>query len=875
MSGGNSIRAIGTNEPEADTEAEAELSAPLADDEAQHAWAEDRWDGEEPPQRPARHWVAPALAIMAAAGWSAFFVWAFRAELVAMPSAQRGIELLAQWAVPALLIAATWLMAMRSSNREAERFGTIAQSLREESSMLEHRLSAANRELSLAREFLAAQSRELESVGRIASERLSAHADHLSKLVLSNREQIDAIAQVSTTAMENMGRLRDDLPVLANSARDVANHIGGAGRTAHSQIAELVSGFDRLNQFGQASERQVGALQSRVDAALAAFEAQAAQMGDLTAARFDALRGASEAFRAELDGREVEAIAALRRRIELLDQEVAATSSQLETAEEDALASMRARLNGLQSEAHNLSNALRANEDQAAAVWSARIDQLAVRLRAAIDEITAIDEAALASANRKLEALSQEAESVDRHIAERDGRLLARIIERQDAFSKAESEAFASLERRLAALDDSLATRRASILDQNAVIDAQAASLMSQLQDLQTHLHSIAATGEDAEAKIGTSVSSLMHNLEQSRSALAGTEAAIAQLTDASVRLLELIQASAQHSRTDLPAALVETEAKLNQLAENAGVLARDIGASASRAEDLSAYVLAARNETEGVLSDVERAQSDMAESTNANLARITAIKSGLADAGTMADELAARAMEALGDAIALLEQNASGAVASIDTSSANAVHGLAQRLTVMSQQAIEQALQDGAAGALTGLEAAASRATGASREATIQLRDQLSRVNELASNLESRVARARDLAEQQVDRDFARRVALISEGLNSTAIDIEKVLSTDVSDSAWTAYLRGDRGIFTRRAVRLLDNTQARDIAELYDADPDFRENVSRYIADFENMLRTLLSTRDGRAVSVTLLSSDMGKLYVALAQAIERLRA
>jgi hypothetical protein len=38
--------------------------------------------------------------------------------------------------------------------------------------------------------------------------------------------------------------------------------------------------------------------------------------------------------------------------------------------------------------------------------------------------------------------------------------------------------------------------------------------------------------------------------------------------------------------------------------------------------------------------------------------------------------------------------------------------------------------------------------------------------------------------------------------------------------------------------------------------------------------MLRTMLSTRDGNAVSVTLLSSDMGKLYVVLAQALERLR-
>jgi len=48
----------------------------------------------------------------------------------------------------------------------------------------------------------------------------------------------------------------------------------------------------------------------------------------------------------------------------------------------------------------------------------------------------------------------------------------------------------------------------------------------------------------------------------------------------------------------------------------------------------------------------------------------------------------------------------------------------------------------------------------------------------------------------------------------------------------------------------------------------------VNRYIHDFEAMLRAILTERDGSPLGVTLLSSDMGKLYVALAQAIERLR-
>ena len=37
---------------------------------------------------------------------------------------------------------------------------------------------------------------------------------------------------------------------------------------------------------------------------------------------------------------------------------------------------------------------------------------------------------------------------------------------------------------------------------------------------------------------------------------------------------------------------------------------------------------------------------------------------------------------------------------------------------------------------------------------------------------------------------------------------------------------------------------------------------------------LRRILADRDSSALGVTVLSSDMGKLYVALAQAVERLR-
>jgi hypothetical protein len=137
------------------------------------------------------------------------------------------------------------------------------------------------------------------------------------------------------------------------------------------------------------------------------------------------------------------------------------------------------------------------------------------------------------------------------------------------------------------------------------------------------------------------------------------------------------------------------------------------------------------------------------------------------------------------------------------------------------------------------------------------------------------RIAQADARLEAASQDDLARRSGLLIEALNSASIDIAKALSTEVADTAWTAYLKGDRGIFTRRAVRLLDGGEARAIARRYGEDQEFRDSVNRYVHDFEALMRRTLADRDGSALSVALLSSEVGKLYVALAQALERIRS
>ncbi len=834
---------------------------------------EEEWPEEpEPLQTSLR--VAPLLAGVAVVGWTGFFIWAHLARIQAHPPLAEWSDLVTQWAIPVLLVVSLWMLALRNSTREARRFAEVGQALSTQSVELETRLVTINRELSLAREFLASQSKDLDYLGRSATERLSEHAERLQALIGENGEQVESIARVSVTALENMDQLRDNLPVISSSAKDVSNQIGGAGRMAQAQLDEMINGFERLNEFGVASERQIGSLRQRVDAALDSFETQIDRFGTLAAERFDALREASDTFRGDMDSREVEALASLRSRFDALRAELAETDSASALERDSAMEALRARIDSLRVGAAELTQTVRSGESEALAAWGGQIDAMQDRLRDAIAEIQRIDEAALTSANSKLRDLLAEAEKVDGRLLERNRAFVQETGRRQAEFAEAEEAALASLTLRLQEVDRAIAERRQAQSSQLSGMAAEGEALAERIARLGETFETVAGQGREAGTVLTDGVETLTARLVESREALDGTDMAVAGLTDASVRLLELIQASAKHSRDDLPVAMEASESRLADIERRADEVRSLLELAKSSGEDLNASLDSADEKGRVAMRSADDFQARFGEIAAAQVDGIERLRASVAALGDESAAVSERAQNELRDAISALETSARNALSAIETEQSDRIARIAEKVGSQSAEAIDRALAEHTEEAIANLDAATNRSAEAGREIMRQLRDQLAKVNELTGNLESRIAHARDRATENVDNDFSRRVALITESLNSNAIDIAKALSTEVTDTAWASYLRGDRGFFTRRAVRLLDNTEAREIAELYDTDGDFREHVSRYIHDFEAMLRTMLSTRDGNAVSVTLLSSDMGKLYVVLAQALERLR-
>lgn len=263
--------------------------------------------------------------------------------------------------------------------------------------------------------------------------------------------------------------------------------------------------------------------------------------------------------------------------------------------------------------------------------------------------------------------------------------------------------------------------------------------------------------------------------------------------------------------------------------------------------------------------------QQALVDRINGSLSDAEAALAKLRDgADDFAEHGGARMIATLGEVRATADSAADEARQTLE----KLVSGAREAMQATATEAIDAAFKTEIMAQLTAIEEASARAVAAANGAADRLMRQLITIMDTSASVEQRVAEA-EQAIAASDRDsLAKQVGLLTEALKSTAIDVTKILSTEVSDTAWDAYLKGDRGVFARRAVKLIENGEAKEILRLYQNDDGFHASVNQFIHDFEAMLRLLIGARDGSAISVTLLSSDIGKLYVALAQAIDRLR-
>jgi len=442
------------------------------------------------------------------------------------------------------------------------------------------------------------------------------------------------------------------------------------------------------------------------------------------------------------------------------------------------------------------------------------------------------------------------------------------------ALDRAGRDGAEALSERLGAVEDTI-LRIAERLDaEHARSRSLFDTLDSGISGVSGQFEQLHATGIERSRELAASISALSGSADAMTETMRIGEATARMLITTAEELLTSLDASAREIDETLPEALIRLDSHITA--------SRQLVVSAK--PELLSLVTAAES-----THDAVEAVAGLVTAEREKLAQITATLTQTLDAGRdkaatldgiVADAIAKTrrfaedAAPQLIDALTRIRESAATAADSARDVLIGVVPDAARAIEGASAAAVRRAFDHALPQPLAELGAASEAAVTAATRASERLAHQLMTIAETTASVEARIDAERTAREESNQDNFARRVSLLIEALNSASIDITKTFSHEVTDSAWAAYLKGDRGVFTRRAVRLLDAGEAREIARLHDTDPDFRENVNRYIHDFEAMLRQILALRDGSPLGVTLLSSDMGKLYVALAQAIERLR-
>jgi chromosome segregation ATPase len=116
---------------------------------------------------------------------------------------------------------------------------------------------------------------------------------------------------------------------------------------------------------------------------------------------------------------------------------------------------------------------------------------------------------------------------------------------------------------------------------------------------------------------------------------------------------------------------------------------------------------------------------------------------------------------------------------------------------------------------------------------------------------------------------DLLASATLLSDQLAQASVSISSALGRPMDDADWAQWRKGERTLFNRRALALLDKREARDIKALAAADPAFAQGARAYVGGFEALIRRFES--QSPALAAALLGSDQGRLAAALMEALD----
>lgn len=586
---------------------------------------------------------------------------------------------------------------------------------------------------------------------------------------------------------------------------------------------------------------------------------------------------------------------------------LAATADLLESRSREAQR-LVAELTSATSSALEASRSLEAVLPQAASA--------AERLRSSLEETGAIAEA---QADRAVAAAHTLADGLDALSTRGTGAAesLARTLTDLEASAekgRTQSEAGmrairAEADTLFELLENTLVAKREAMARQSEAVSAQMAEGWQKFESM----------ANAASAQLADRLDTLGRQAEAIESRLKAQGALTETLATSGERAFKLLDARLQHSQETTSSTLDRLAGRIQEVNTDLGRLAQPLKETQGAAQELEAAVKRLR---EGAMQTVDVLGETLpARTVDAGRAAetLTADLTALAAVIDRAHDRAAALATPIRESRAAIEEASEGYAAqraAIEAASQALVVELQQARTLIGE--VEEQTRDTSLAAATRLVEAMTRVREVATQTTGTMREMLDGVLAEArealadaadeamrrSYAEPIAARAREaeaaasaaaertaqsmaalantlklLEDRSTDRvhqfeearqaDLLAAATLLTDRLSEASVSIASALGKPMDDADWAQWRRGERGLFNRRTLALLDRREARELKDLIASDPEFARSARDYTAAFDALVRRFEA--QAPVLATALQSSDQGRLAAALSEALE----
>lgn len=693
------------------------------------------------------------------------------------------------------------------------------------------------------------------------------------------RRELDALnsgidaAHQRLRALENV--LQDQIAALdeAGARADVRGQsIASALATERTRLEAIGESLnDAAARAGQTLAAHTAGLQTSLNAAESTLGTKAVEAGEIFTTHIDALAAKLESASGVIDASAARA-----------GERLGVHASTLQTALGDAEAALDAAIARHDARANDHASVLRA----AITDIDAAFDRLSAQLADQTGQRSDALKATLATAEASLDQAGARASE---HLAGRAAQLKTLIESAQATLQSAgQSLDKQAQDFRRAADSAAEAPQKAALeLDKQAkAIEAVADAAMARAEFvLGRHERHRMQMGEllqklrDEGAAFEAALTEQRSALETALSAMAPEARRFENLAANTGRQVEQIMEQTAARTNEIATALAGDAARLDQTGQSASVALEKLAATLRDAGE-SAHALlaeASENAKQKAHAMVGEAMAECEKLVRAadDLARQShAVRDVLGDAvGDVQRHMAALPGIAQQEAQRVREMMKTETEEILDIS-ARTISTLHARTAM---RGIEQHVDGDAAGERgdqDGLLARARRLTQRTRRAkdTRPQKEDDGKgwdMSTLLAAVETSETRDKELNASSAAALGALEAALSDMALDLSAFDTGPAPGED----EWRRYLAGDRAVFARRLAGVIDSDAINRITNLYRENAPFRETSDNYMREFETLLARAKEGDGAGLLASSMLSSDTGKIYLALAYALGRL--